>query len=51
MAYINPNISRTVFLKNPKFWQTILFIEGINKCEVQDGEKIFADGRNFRKEP
>jgi hypothetical protein len=45
MAHRNPNISKTVFFKNPKF------IGGINESEIQDGEKITADCRNFRKEP
>jgi hypothetical protein len=50
MAHRNPNISKTIFL-NSKFWQTIPFIEGINICEIQDGEKITAVESNFRNEP
>jgi energy-converting hydrogenase Eha subunit G len=50
MAHRNPNISKIVFFKNPKFWQTTLFVGGINVCEIQVGEKITADGRSFRKE-
>jgi hypothetical protein len=51
MAHRNQNISKILFFKNPKFWQTTLLIGGINICEIQDGEKITADWRNFRKEP
>jgi hypothetical protein len=39
MAHRNTNISKTVFFKNPKFWQTTLFIGGINMCEIRDCEK------------
>jgi hypothetical protein len=51
MAHKNPNISKTVFFKNPILWLTTLFMEGINICEIQGGEKITADWRNFRKAP
>jgi hypothetical protein len=51
MANRNPIISKTLFFKNPKFWQIPLFIGGINICEIPDGEKITPDWRNFRKEP
>jgi hypothetical protein len=50
MAHRNPNISKPVFFENLKVWQTNPFIEGIYICEIQDREKIIADGRNFRKE-
>jgi hypothetical protein len=39
MAHKNPNISKTSFFLNPKFWRTTLFIEDINICEIQYGEK------------
>jgi hypothetical protein len=51
MAHKNRNMAKTVFFLNPKIWQTTLLIGGINICEIYDGEKITADGRNFKKEP
>jgi hypothetical protein len=44
MADRNPNISKTTFCKNPKLWQTTLFIGSINICEIQDGEKSLRMG-------
>jgi hypothetical protein len=55
MAYRNPNISKIVFYKNQKFWQTTQFIRGINIWEIQDGEKSLRMrailGKNFEESP
>jgi hypothetical protein len=39
MAQSNPNISKILFFKKPKFWQTTLFIGAIYICDIQDCEK------------
>jgi hypothetical protein len=55
MTHRNPNISKTIFFENPKFWQTTLFIRGINICEIQDGEKSMRMGailgKNLEESP
>jgi hypothetical protein len=55
MAHRNPDISKTVFFKNPKFWQKTLFIGYINMCKIQDGEKSLRIGailgKNLEESP